>query len=677
MCSTAAPLPFYSLPLSPAHPSSCRQSYSQQTSFTATYSQKDSRFDLGAGASLYRGGLRTPPTDAMSATYHAPHLVSYDSHVLPSYPSSVAQARGPKAVMAEAARAPQYPRYQQPANTYSQPPQPVTNPASGTSQYSTTSRHSTRPSTPTSGAIGKPDGTSSRKGSSALVLHSLSIPSCINPKGGNLADFAAQITCLFWFESMDTLRIAENIRSRPSTATVPRLTEYATPFPQFKKWAYSVLSTTQVTQNVILLALLFVYRLKTTNPSVKGRSGSEYRLLTVALMLGNKFLDDNTYTNKTWAEVSGITVQEIHVMEVEFLSNMRYSLLATKEEWEEWLVKLSCFSEYYERAQKQPTSPLNKSFTSPVPSPIAAAQPAVSFPPLTPSAANVYSPSTNAQNNTQAWPSTYHHNPQVSPLSGKHVSGMNMNARKRSSEEDVAEPPAKRLSRQPNAMPPVVRPMAVNEQPMRLPVPNLTLNTNPAPSQAQMYPATTTYPAQQHVSLPPLSNGVRAMATVFNPATTVSMPQLPMPATTSMPQASLTPSNVPMHPNMGYGTPTKRHSPGSLSVYASSPLGEQFPTSVMHTPISHTPMSHSPSVYLQQRPSPYKPIRHVNTLLYPPPSASLNEYHLPTTQMHYQPLGRRNDLRTGVVPEFMHAPYRMSAHIPHMPHGLPQGPFPN
>ncbi|WDK14920.1 cyclin [Colletotrichum graminicola] len=675
MCSTAAPLPYYNLPLSPALPATCRQSSSQHTLHQAAHGQKQSRFDQGARAALYQGGLHTPPTEAMSATYHAPHLVAYDSHVLPSYPSAVAQARGPKAVMAEAARAaPQYPRYTQPTNSYSQPQQPVTNPASGTSQYSTTSRHSTRPSTPTSGAIGKSDGSVSRKGSSALVLHSLSIPSCINPKGGNLADFAAQITCLFWFESIETLRAAENIRSRPPTATLPRLTEYATPFSQFKKWAYSVLSTTQVTQNVILLALLFVYRLKTTNPSVKGRSGSEYRLLTVALMLGNKFLDDNTYTNKTWAEVSGITVQEIHVMEVEFLSNMRYSLLATKEEWEEWLVKLSCFSEYYERAQKQPTSPLSKSFTSPVSSPTATIQPAASFPPSTPSAANVFSPNTAIPNTTQTWPSTYHNAP-ISPLSGKHVAGMI--TRKRSPEDDVVEPPAKRLSRQPNTMPPVTRPQVVSEQPMRLPVPSLSLNTNPAPAQAQMYPATTAYPTQQHVSLPPLSNGVRAMTTVYPPATTVSMPQLPMPTTTSMPQTSLTPSNVSMHSVMGYGTPTKRHSPGSLSVYASSPLGEQFPTSVMHTPIAHTPISHSPSVYLQQRPSPYKPIRHVNTLLYPPPSASLNEYHLPTTQMHYQPLGRRNDLRTGVVPEFMHAPYRMSAQMPHIPHGLPQGPYPN
>jgi hypothetical protein len=49
-----------------------------------------------------------------------------------------------------------------------------------------------------------------------------------------------------------------------------------------------ILSTTQVTDKVIILALLFIYRLKKINPGVKGKVGSEYRLLTVALMLGNK-----------------------------------------------------------------------------------------------------------------------------------------------------------------------------------------------------------------------------------------------------------------------------------------------------------------------------------------------------------------------------------------------------
>jgi hypothetical protein len=62
----------------------------------------------------------------------------------------------------------------------------------------------------------------------------------------------------------------------------------AIPTTPFRKWVVTILSTTQVTQNVILLALLFIYRLKTLNPTVKGKAGSEYRLLTVALMLGNK-----------------------------------------------------------------------------------------------------------------------------------------------------------------------------------------------------------------------------------------------------------------------------------------------------------------------------------------------------------------------------------------------------
>lgn len=103
-----------------------------------------------------------------------------------------------------------------------------------------------------------------------------------------MADRPIQLTCLFWFESPKILETAEAIRSTPKEAPLPKLANTAFPAEAFKKWVQTVLSTTQVTQNVILLALMFVYRLKMTNPSVRGRPGSEYRLLTVALMLGNK-----------------------------------------------------------------------------------------------------------------------------------------------------------------------------------------------------------------------------------------------------------------------------------------------------------------------------------------------------------------------------------------------------
>lgn len=73
-----------------------------------------------------------------------------------------------------------------------------------------------------------------------------------------------------------------------SNGSIPTLVAEAVPSMGFRKWVTTLLSTTQVSQNVILLALLFVYRLKKFNPGVRGKRGSEFRLMTIALMMGNK-----------------------------------------------------------------------------------------------------------------------------------------------------------------------------------------------------------------------------------------------------------------------------------------------------------------------------------------------------------------------------------------------------
>lgn len=97
------------------------------------------------------------------------------------------------------------------------------------------------------------------------------------------------MTCFFWFESTELLNsIAEsNPPASPSSPLRP-LARHAVSPVDFMRWVATVLSTTQVSQNVVLLALLFVHRLKRLNPTVQGRPGSQYRLFTVALMLGNK-----------------------------------------------------------------------------------------------------------------------------------------------------------------------------------------------------------------------------------------------------------------------------------------------------------------------------------------------------------------------------------------------------
>ncbi|KAL1897363.1 hypothetical protein Sste5346_004099 [Sporothrix stenoceras] len=592
------------------------------------------------------------------------------------------------------------------------------------------------------------------KDSLAMVMHSPKVPRCISPKGGSISDFTAEMTCLFWFETPSVFVQASKIDTLPDDAWVPRLSANGFPTEAFRGWVNRMINTTQVTQNVILLALLFIYRLKSLNVIVRGKPGSEFRLLTVALMLGNKFLDDNTYTNKTWSDVSGLHVKEIHVMEVEFLSNMRYSLLVSKEEWEDWLAKLAKFRMYYERAKISTMSPPNLAAPRPAVSPMSSPttyhhQPASSTVNLSPTSVAgafqmpSYSPNSrpnfaapvSATVQLPAWPGQMPTS-QVDPTMNNARNG---NAKRSMSFEDITEPPPKRSSHfvsPGSALPPPI-PSQTRTQPnsvlslvnsvdtmpsslvapaaetRRLPAPQLTLNTAAAqmqlaaqhnaqnnalanyqasasmqvPQQQQQQQQVAPVPqAQVPVALPPLlAHGQRAMATVYssNAGSTLpsAAPSIPALSTTlapasnfaSQPSMMLTTgpvannaSNIPSYPPpQNFSTPTKRMSPmnamtpNAASVYAaaanSSPLAESFPHLASGV---HTPLTHSPSVYLQQRSSPYRPIRNVHMLLNPPPTSSLQDYQalgpilIPPTQMYYQPLGRPNDLRSGIVPEF-------------------------
>ncbi|OAL43115.1 hypothetical protein IQ07DRAFT_637274 [Pyrenochaeta sp. DS3sAY3a] len=155
----------------------------------------------------------------------------------------------------------------------------------------------------------------------------------------DLAELLASATCFMWFEKWDSLKSVSHDRSALSF-----------PSAGFLKWTRTILSTTQLSMNNVVLAALYIYRLKRTNPTVIGKPGSEYRLATIALMLSNKYLNDDTYTNKTWADVTGISVQEVHIMEVEFLSNMRYSLMVHSHSWKAWVEQLEELQEFFRQS---------------------------------------------------------------------------------------------------------------------------------------------------------------------------------------------------------------------------------------------------------------------------------------------------------------------------------------
>ncbi|TKA61152.1 hypothetical protein B0A55_12026 [Friedmanniomyces simplex] len=478
---------------------------------------------------------------------------------------------------------------------------------------------------------------SSQRGSQAnAIAPSFQIPRAVNDSGGSLAELAAEITCLFWFESADVLQAV--VESPVAWQSPRQLVPDARPNTGFRKWVTTILSTTLVAQNVVILALLFIYRLKKLNPTVRGKPGSEYRLLTVALMLGNKFLDDNTYTNKTWADVSGIMVGEIHIMEVEFLSNMKYCLFTSSTEWSEWQSLLGRFAAFFERASKPPSR----------------APPAPGLPPMS----SLYLPRTlpSPPASTQASPpydfdaaprgpahafmGQHGPTPAPSPLVPlPSIQPSQQNPLKRGHDDQSSEPPPKRmvsgLRNQASlaAYGDGAPSSGQTQQPPRLTLPSLAIPANTAS------PANGNQASNAAQQLPPLKVPARAMAMVYpNTSTQAPAPQLPAPVAFS--------SQPPSQMHSQYQS--RQHSPFPGSA-AASPA-----SAVPHSALSlHPPVQVSPTHFLQQRNSPYRPVHNVSRLLYPPPSGALQ--HRPQdveqSQMHYYPLGKSVQQRqTGRLP---------------------------
>ena len=101
------------------------------------------------------------------------------------------------------------------------------------------------------------------------------------------------------------------------------------PTQEFRKFTSQVLTSTRLPSSTILLALLYLSK-RLASLSKLGKRGVDvhgmYSLLIVALVLGSKFLDDNTFQNRSWSEVSNIPVQEINRLEFCWLADIKWDL---------------------------------------------------------------------------------------------------------------------------------------------------------------------------------------------------------------------------------------------------------------------------------------------------------------------------------------------------------------
>lgn len=135
--------------------------------------------------------------------------------------------------------------------------------------------------------------------------------------------------------------------------------------PAFRKWVHQVLSATRLPSATILLSLHFLNdRIENHRDSVMPGENSMYRLLAVSLILGSKFLDDNTFINRSWSDVTSIKVGELNLLEMKWLQLIGYSLHVDPHAprgLQAWLDSWKEHDRKYVVQQQQPArlSPLN------------------------------------------------------------------------------------------------------------------------------------------------------------------------------------------------------------------------------------------------------------------------------------------------------------------------------
>lgn len=99
--------------------------------------------------------------------------------------------------------------------------------------------------------------------------------------------------------------------------------------PEFRRYVSQVLTSTRLPSSTILLGLHYL-AVRMTILSSRGDynygGGDVYSLLTTALLLGSKFLDDNTFQNRSWSDVSNISVKKLNLYETEWLQDINWDM---------------------------------------------------------------------------------------------------------------------------------------------------------------------------------------------------------------------------------------------------------------------------------------------------------------------------------------------------------------
>lgn len=120
------------------------------------------------------------------------------------------------------------------------------------------------------------------------------------------------------------------------------------PTSEFESLVHSVLFATRLPKSTIIIALEYMNQRFSSKELEEMPESDIFIKLIVSLILGNKFNDDNTFTNRSWCGATGLQINILNDEEKDWLKEIKWQLnvvnfesnIVTLEEcWKTWLDK--------------------------------------------------------------------------------------------------------------------------------------------------------------------------------------------------------------------------------------------------------------------------------------------------------------------------------------------------
>jgi len=93
-------------------------------------------------------------------------------------------------------------------------------------------------------------------------------------------------------------------------------------------------------EECFVLALIYIDRLIGKDENFLVNSLNVHRLLITSIMLGAKFFDDHYFNNEYFSKIGGVSLEEINLLEIEFLFMISFDLFVETDMYESYKMKL-------------------------------------------------------------------------------------------------------------------------------------------------------------------------------------------------------------------------------------------------------------------------------------------------------------------------------------------------